>query len=274
MHRLVDIKIHAPSLQSPNSIHGNRNNKDIIREANVRLCRLRTWPNYKGLGFSIIKRPQPPNIIGLVESNSPAAAGGLKIWDTLLAVNNVSVVDTDYRQVVVTVNELKKDPHRPVELLVVENRFYESLKKKNITINSSLATVLNTPIKMPDDYIKLPKHVPRICRIKLQPDDINFGFDVINASKGIGMYIQEVIPNSPAYHAGLRKSDRIIEIDNEYVNKDTSKLILEKLNKVVIKRYVKLLVEDTFTYEHHLLNNQSKGKINISKSYTHSFYFI
>jgi C-terminal processing protease CtpA/Prc len=237
-----------------------KSNEDIVRNANVRLCRLRTWTNYKGLGFHIMECSRPPHLISLVESNSPAASGGLKILDVLLAINNKTVSDTDYAQVIITLKTVQKETDFLLELLVVEQHFYKILKKKNIAIQSSLANILNTPIRMPEDYIKFPKHIPRTCQIRLQSKDIDFGFDVISGINGIGMFVQEVIPNSPAYGAGLRKSDRIIEIEDEYVDKNTSKFILEKLRKAAVKKTVKLLVVDTKTYGLYVLNDPCKQK--------------
>jgi C-terminal processing protease CtpA/Prc len=234
---------------------GIRINEDILRDSNVRLCRLRTWPNYKGLGFYIMKRSRPPHLISLVESNSPAAAGGLKIWDVLLAVNNKIVSDTDYAQLVIILKAALNGTNCLLELLVVEKRIYKILKKKNITIDSSLANILNTPIRMPEDYNKFSEYIPRTCQIQLQSNDTHFGFDVITGNKSIGAYIQEVVPNSPAYRAGLRKSDRIMEIDDKYMDKTTYKSILEKLNKAVFKRTIKLLVLDTKTYAYSVLKN-------------------
>ncbi len=89
----------------------------------------------------------------------------------------------------------------------------------------------------------------------MQSNDTHFGFDVITGNKSIGAYIQEVVPNSPAYRAGLRKSDRIMEIDDKYMDKTTYKSILEKLNKAVFKRTIKLLVLDTKTYAYSVLKN-------------------
>jgi S1-C subfamily serine protease len=55
---------------------------------------------------------QPPHLISLVESNSPAAAGGLKIWDVLIAINNKTVSNIDYAQVIVILNAARKNTHR------------------------------------------------------------------------------------------------------------------------------------------------------------------
>jgi len=238
------------------------NNAELLRNANIRLCRLRVWPNFEGLGFNLEASTKPPHIIRLVESNSPAAAGGLKILDVILAVNQQDVSESDYNQVR---NAIKtaRDSNVPIELLVVEQRFYYALKKKNIHIDSSLATVINTPATMPDDNLNFIKHQPRTCNIRLNKSDTTFGFEVVNGENDVGAYIQEVFPNTPASRTPLRKSDRIIEIDDKFVDKDVSKSILEKLGKAKAKGAVKLYVLDTDTYKYYQLNKiplTSKGK--------------
>lgn len=233
-----------------------------IRNANIRLCRLRVWPNFEGLGFNLEASQKPPHIIRLVESNSPAAAGGLKILDVVLAVNQEDVSEATYDRVR---NAIKaaRDSNRPIELLVVEQRFYQILKKKNLPINVQSATVIQTPESMPTDYLNFPKRVPRTCHIRVTQPGSSFGFEVINGEGDVGAYIQEVFPNTPASNTPLRKSDRIIEVDDKYVDKDLSKSILEKLSKAKQKGAVKLYVVDTETYKHAQVNKiplGTKGK--------------
>jgi C-terminal processing protease CtpA/Prc len=230
-----------------------------IRHANIRLCRLRPWSNYVGLGFRITECSQPPHLISLVESNSPAAAGGLRIWDVLIAINNEFVSNADYNQITMILEAIPIDNHRCIELLVVEQDIYQILKKKNIRIGSSLASRIDTPIRMPEDYMKFPKYTPRTCEIRLKSNDQNFGVVVTHGENSIGAYIQEVIPGSSAHRAGLRKSDRIIRIDGKYVDQSHINMIYEKLNKALIKRNIKLFVMDTETYE--VLNNPGKETI-------------
>ncbi|CAF4673017.1 unnamed protein product, partial [Rotaria sp. Silwood2] len=148
---------------------------ELLRNVNARLCRLRLWSKFEGLGFHLEASPRPPHIIRLVESNSPAAAGGLKILDVVLAVNQEDVSKADYDRVR---NAIKtaRDINIPIELLVVEQRFYQILKTRNISINSHIATIMNTPETMPSDYLNFPKHAPRTCYICLNETDTSFGF--------------------------------------------------------------------------------------------------
>jgi C-terminal processing protease CtpA/Prc len=236
---------------------------ELIRNADIRVCRLRVWPNYDGLGFNLEASLRPPHVIRLVESNSPAAAGGLKILDVILAVNQQDVSESDYNQVR---NAIKtaRDSNSPIELLVVEQRFYQALKKKGVTIDASMAQkTISTPLTMPIDYFNFPKRQPRTCNIRLSKSDTTFGFEIVNGENDIGAYIQEVFPNTPASDTSLRKSDRIIEIGDKFVDKDVSKSILEKLGKAKTKGAVKLYVVDTDTYKYYQLNKiplTSKGK--------------
>ena len=235
---------------------------ELLRNSNIRLCQLRLWPNFDGLGFNIEGSSQPPHFIRMVESNSPAAAGGLKILDVILAVNEQSVAESSYEQVR---NAIKaaRDNNGPVDLLVVEYRFYNALKKKNIPIDPRMATVIETPSTMPNDYLNFPKLQPRTCDIRFGKNDSSFGFEVVNGEYDIGAYVQEVFPNTPASNTSLRKSDRIVEIDDKFVDKDVSKSILDKLGKARAKRAVKLYVYDTETYKYYQMRKislASKGK--------------
>lgn len=238
------------------------NNAEFLRNVNLRLCRLRVWPNFEGLGFNLEAASRPPQIIRLVESNSPAAAGGLKILDVVLAVNQLDVTDANYDQVRDVIKRAR-DSNAPIDLLVMEQRFYQQLKKRNLPVNPATATVIETPAVMPNDYLNFVKHQPRTCTIRLNKSDPSFGFEVVNGENDIGAYIQEVFPNTPASTTLLRKSDRIIEIDDKFVDKDVSKSILEKLGKAKSKGAVKLYVVDTDTYKYYQLNKiplPSKGK--------------
>ena len=235
---------------------------ELLRNANVRLCRLRVWPNFSGLGFNLEASPRPPHVLRLVESNSPAAIGGLKILDVILAVNQQDVSEADYNQVRDAI-KAARDSNAPIELLVVEQKFYNEIKKRNLRVDPLAATAITTPPSMPSEYANFPKHEPRTCSMRLSKGESTFGFEVVNGDNDTGAYVQEVFPNSPASRTALRKSDRIIEVDDKFVDKDLSKSILEKLGKGRTKGAVKLYVMDTDTYKYYQSNKMtltSKGK--------------
>lgn len=225
-------------------------------ENNLRLCQLTVWQNYPGLGFNLEASSKPPHFIRLVESNSPAAAGGLKMLDVILAINQQDVSEAKYETVKNAIISAR-DSGGPIELLVMEQRFYQQAKRQNLPIKRSSPLVIRAPPTMPASYLNFQKNQPRTCTIRLSDSEPTFGFEVVNGEGDIGAYIQEVFPNTPASRTELRKSDRIIEIDDKFVDKDVSKSILEKLNKCKSKRVVKLYVMDTETYKNHIENNRN-----------------
>ena len=55
------------------------NEEKILKEKNFRLCRLCGWSDYPTFGFDLTKESGALYVVRSVESNSPAAAGGLRI---------------------------------------------------------------------------------------------------------------------------------------------------------------------------------------------------
>jgi C-terminal processing protease CtpA/Prc len=223
---------------------------DAMRNLNVRLCRLRAWSNYENLGFSIESASTPLHIIRTVESNSPATASGLKILDVVLAVNDEDVSQCTHNDVINAIKNARA-ANNSIELLVVEQRFYSQFKRRNVLIDPTLARVIESPARMPLEYENFPENTPRTCEIRLKKTDaVSFGFEIVNGPDDIGMQIQEVAPDSQAGKTSLRKSDRVLEIDDTFIDNDSSRSILEKFAKAKIKGSMKLYVVDTNTYQY------------------------
>ena len=233
-----------------------KKNHEFLRKANVRRCRLCAWPNYQGLGFHLTRCSPPPQMISLVESNSPAAAGGLKISDALLRINTTTVSDLDYEEVL-CILKAAIDSNDRIELLVVERKYLQKIVKYNLVIKSRFIQDIDTPVAIPGDYLDASKRILRTCHIHRPSTEADFGFELVSGPHCIGAYIQEVLPNSPASHAGLRKSDRILQIDDRFVDNLDTKIIFARLEEVPTRRTVKLLVADTQTYALGLSNQAS-----------------
>ncbi|CAF0868518.1 unnamed protein product [Didymodactylos carnosus] len=223
--------------------------------SNLRLCRLCVWENYNGLGFNLDRQNGPPYLVFAVESYSPAAVGGLQMQDVILQVNREDVGNVDYETFRQCIDRARQKG--PVELLVCNSSKYQEMKANSMPIDPSSAIRMGTPATMPEhirnEYMQ---RAPRICEIKMKPEDTSFGFAVANGNGGSGLYIQDVVPNSQAYLAGLRKNDRILEVDGKKVEDDESLSIIAKIGKAKSKRAVKLFVADTHTYKHYKTNNQ------------------
>jgi C-terminal processing protease CtpA/Prc len=241
---------------------------EILHKANLRLCRLRVWSNYNGIGFDLESSSKAPFIIELVATCSPAAAGGLQKLDVVLAVNNQDLSEADYKHVGAAIKNAI-DTTGLVELLVVEQHRYQSLKKKKIKINVKFAYVIDAPRTMPNEYETFFKYPPRTCTIHSNGTEGIFGFDIACGENNIGAYIDEILPNTPAGRSSLNKNDRIIEINDIFVDKDASNSIFKKLDKAKIKGNVKLFVIDMENYKYYQRHNIP---LSSKESQTYQYY--
>ncbi|CAF3559154.1 unnamed protein product [Rotaria socialis] len=251
---------------------------DIDRSINdnLRRCRLYIWRNYNGFGFTVTSESQLPPIITCVESNSPAAAAGLNIQDYVLAVNDTSTADVSHAELVAMVKNAR-DTDASVELLVLHQDFYRELKKVNRLFDPKRAKIIEAPRIMPINYQNFPKHQPRTCLLRLAKKEKSFGFSIVGSSTSTGLYIDEVCPNSVASNALLRENDRIIEINDEFVDDQQSEAIKKKLVQAKKAGFLKLYVIDMDTYESFrsenipLSSNEYLHSSSIRKASTYSY---
>lgn len=73
---------------------------------------------------------------------------------------------------------------------------------------------------------------------------------MVNGARDIGVWIQDVLPNTPAGRTTLRRCDRVLEVDGKFVDNEASAAIFERLKKAKKKRTVRLYVVDTHTYRY------------------------
>ncbi|CAF1677829.1 unnamed protein product [Adineta ricciae] len=232
----------------------DKDRAEILSKAEVRLCRLHPWSNFPGFGFTLEPSLGPPHRTCMVESNSPAEAGGLRIRDVILAVNNQKMSDTDFNQIQTMIKEAYNQNTR-IDLLVIKQKSYELVEKRKIKIDQASATVIDAPAKMPDSYKNFPDLTPRICSICISENETVFGFDLTSGVNKIGLYVQKVYPNTQAEHSGLRNNDRIIEVNGQNIDEKSSRSSKKKVRELMKTNALIFLVADTKTYEHYKRNN-------------------
>jgi len=235
---------------------GSTNEDEILREADIRLCKICLWTNYDGFGFKIRLNSKDQHIINMIESNSPASTSGLKLMDVIVAVNQISIIERKNEEVHRLIKR-ERDANSYVELLVVKRHYNKNLKLQHILNKSNFWKVISGPSTMPVDFANFPKNTPRICYMRLGRNDIEFGVETAIGDHDVGVYIQTINDNSPASDAGLRQFDRIIEINDRNVEHDSGKYIQKKINKAAKKGIITLFVADTHTYEYYI-NNKMK----------------
>lgn len=86
---------------------------------------------------------------------------------------------------------------------------------------------------------------PRLCHVKKWADFSGYGFN-LHAEKGkAGQYIGKVDLDSPAEAAGLKKGDRIIEVNGTNIGNENHGQVVQRVKAVANE--TKLLVVDAET---------------------------
>ena len=167
------------------------NDQEVRRSVKLRRCRLYKWQNYNGLGFELSKESQPPHFINMIESNSPAAASGLRIHDTILSVNEHKVTKASYEKLKEIIERILSK-NEPVDFLVTEKHQYERVKEMKISFDRKNAELIETPRNMPDEYANFQRNIPRTCNIRLDGQNPLLSFASVAGDCGMGAYVQDV----------------------------------------------------------------------------------
>ena len=98
---------------------------------------------------------------------------------------------------------------------------------------------------------------PRLCHLRRRADFNGYGFNLHTERSQIGQFIGKVDPNSPAEEAGLRESDRIIEVNGASVKGEYHREVVARIKEGVVRNGVKysdeliLLVADRETDDYY-----------------------
>ena len=237
---------------------------------NIRYCQLQKWQGVPSIGFSLKQADKAPHLIGTVESNSPASTAGLRVNDAVIEVNDKDFSGSDYGKLQKTVGDTIRDKGK-INLLVVDKQQYEAAKNDKLLKKKS-AQILSTPATIPDEIRNFPKNKPRTCDIQLGSGDTTFGFELVQGPGDIGAMVPYINPNTPASRTPLRRCDRIIEINDEFVDDLPYNDIRSRLARAKTAGALKLYVMDTATYKHYKEQNlplqsgaDGQGRTNVER---------
>lgn len=215
-----------------------------------RRCTIRKWADYDGYGFNLkYDKTKQIEFIEKVENESPAYAGGLRVDDRIVEVNDDNIDGKSHVEIVKAI----KTNANEVVFLVVDAEADEYYSSRNITVNSQLRNVevLETPDRAPETLAPREANIPsdapqpRYCHVCKWPDFPGFGFSLVADKAGRGEFMGDIDPDSPADFAGLKRGDRIIEVNKENVEHCTHSQVVEKIK--AISDDTKLLVVDEAT---------------------------
>lgn len=200
-----------------------------------------------GYGFHLHgEKGKSGQFIRKVEPESPAEAAGLRAGDRVVEVNGVNVEKEAHHQVVQRIKAVEGETC----LLVVDKETDEFLRSLRLTCTEEMAHagIVVKPEALPvtsptsdngevwkpqmetgSRSKKRHKHstssesgkkdlngqakeiCPRRCHLKKGPN--GYGFNLHSEKSRPGQFIRSVDPDSPAYRAGLRPQDKLIEVN-------------------------------------------------------------
>merc|ERR1712168_883021 len=73
--------------------------------------------------------------------------------------------------------------------------------------------------------------VPRLCHIIMWPDFQGYGFNLHSEKNRPGQFIGKVDEDSPAEYGGLKKGDRILEVNGANISNENHKQVVQRIKQ-------------------------------------------
>ncbi|XP_014664750.1 PREDICTED: uncharacterized protein LOC106807044 isoform X4 [Priapulus caudatus] len=227
----------------------------------VRLCTIRKWSDYDGYGFNLqYDKGTRQEFIGSVEDGGPAETGGLRGGDRVVEVNGENVEGKGHADVVALV----KQHATHAAFLVVDVEADRLFGARGMRVLATLGSVtkMETPLPRPGNVI-LPRNEdngipdsvprPRLAHVCKWPDFQGYGFNLLADKNGLGEFLGDIDKDGPADLAGLRKGDRIVEVNGSNIENDSHPQVVNKIK--AMPDNTKMLVVDSETDEYYKSRN-------------------
>ena len=249
----TESTLRLDSLPSPTS-------PALLRPA-VRLCTLYRNDPASNIGFGVHSKPiqsaSIPNYlrVSIVNYKSPAYLAGMEAGDLICEINGRSTLDMTHDECLYFIKS-SYEVNNYVKILVLSEFCYNWLREHDLlhTLRYDHSSVFSYV-----DFLKLnQRYVPRLCSVRMfSPQAKSFGFNLETMpvqSTGKQSYahiIVKVDRESGAYAAGLRKGDRIVELDGINVEAENDEQVGDRVFQAFasVKRLTLFVVDpDTDQY--------------------------
>ncbi|XP_046543155.1 Na(+)/H(+) exchange regulatory cofactor NHE-RF3-like [Haliotis rubra] len=228
----------------------------------VRLCHVKKWADFSGYGFILHgERGVPGTFITNIDEGSPAVAAGLLDGDKIIEINGVNVEGEEQPGAIRHIQMGIDGNTNETRLLVVDPESERYYKRQQVQVSGSMADVVYLtnperellpppPVIEPQSRNSNSQYRARLCHLKKWSTFDGYGF-YLQSEEGVrGICVGKVDPDSPAEAAGLRKNDRIVEVNGVNVEDDSQNDLVEKV--VAIPEETRLLVADSATFQYFL----------------------
>ncbi|XP_077549674.1 uncharacterized protein LOC144162847 [Haemaphysalis longicornis] len=235
----------------------------------ARLCHLVRRADFDGYGFNLhADKQRKLQYVGAVDPGSPAEAAGLRANDTIVEVNGANVEGANHRDIV---ERIKSVPNE-TRLLVVDDGTAAWYKEHGVAIRGDLPNVIQlssvkAAARRASKGVATPPAATatsaspsqastasesaadglRLCQLCKWPNFDGYGFNLHADKKRQGHFIGQVDAGSPAELGGLRKNDRLVEVNGLSVEGESHREIIDRIKQDPSR--VELLVVDRETDE-------------------------
>lgn len=223
--------------------------------------------NSSNIGFGIQTKPNPnstiPNYlrVSIVNYKSPAYLAGMEAGDLICEINGRSTLDMSHDESLYFIKS-SYEINNYVKILVLSDFCYNWLKEHELlqTIRYDHSSIFSYA-----DFLKHnQRFVPRLSKVRLFGHNKTFGFNLETlliapssslvsanraaAHQSYAHIIVKLERESPAYAAGLRKGDRIIELDGINVEAENEKQVGDRIFQAFVdQKQLTLFVVDPET---------------------------
>ncbi|XP_036965955.1 Na(+)/H(+) exchange regulatory cofactor NHE-RF3 [Acanthopagrus latus] len=187
-------------------------------------------------GFYLrVEHGEEGHLIRCLEMGGPAELAGMKDGDRILRVNGTFVDGLAHSEVVDTV----RNSGATVTFHILDEASYKQAKAQGVNLsNPQSAPVVNG----------VAKHTlkPKLCY--LVKSSSTYGFSLRSVKGTPGLFMTEVIPGAVAHRAGVKVSDRLLELNGENVEDSTHDQVVDKLRQAGGSIMFLLVDEETDEY--------------------------
>ncbi len=206
----------------------------------VRLCTLYRNDSASNIGFGVHTKPNQRTSIpkylrvSIVNFKSPAYLAGLDAGDLICEINGRSTLDMSHDESLYFIKS-SYEVNNYVKLLVLSEFCYNWLREHDLlhTLRHDHSSVFSYV-----DFLKAnQKCVPRQCKVRiLIPQARSFGFKIetiptkpASSKQTYAHIIVMVERESSAYAAGLKKGDRILELNGINVEAENNEEVSDRI---------------------------------------------
>ncbi|XP_026000682.1 Na(+)/H(+) exchange regulatory cofactor NHE-RF3 isoform X2 [Astatotilapia calliptera] len=186
---------------------------------------------YKPRVFTLSKKPKQTfgfylrvengeegHLIRCLEMGGPAELAGIKDGDRILRVNGTFVDECSHSEVV----DLVKNSGTSVTFHILDESSYKQAKAQGVNLS-------NPGSKPVANGVEKHRLKPKLCY--LVKSSSSFGFSIRSVEGERGLFMTEVTPGGTAERAGVKLSDRLVEINGENVENITHEGAVDKIKR-------------------------------------------